>query len=520
MKYLKTLSAVHTRLDRLGDLPVFSATINHIQQISSSRESDAMALAMAVMKDANLSAKLLRLANSAHINRGRERIKVISRAVILIGFDEIKNLSVTLKLIECFSEANPNVDIGKLVLRSFLTGTIARELAANTQIDDIEETYTCGLLHGLGEIVLAFTLPDTYIRMLALRAEGKLSWSHIQVEELGAHFSDIGQDLAQSWGFPQNVVSSMDEMTASNLKGDQKLNHQLAACSQQILEQIYNPEGASGDDFTALLQRLSKVTGMRGDKLTGSLNRAFRNVYELTDEYGISPTRLIPPMAETADEQLNEFNRKLSYFIRTRAERHSGEDDTTPTTQRSQAPTAKAQEQNGRLQIQLQLLQEISRLVTEQTPLPTVFAKTAEAILQSSGCTRAGFSLLSPNHQQLSLKIARGSHTEALTQYFTMNRNSATEFFFRLVEKQSTLLVSDTREVGWAERLPEAFMHKVNPCGFILAPLGVENKVVGFLYADRALEAGPIDDDDFRCFSQFHMQIRMALGYARSRNSK
>ena len=66
MKYLKTLNAIHAKLGRLGDLPVFSATVNRIQQISSSKEADAMALAMAVMKDANLSARLLRLANSSH----------------------------------------------------------------------------------------------------------------------------------------------------------------------------------------------------------------------------------------------------------------------------------------------------------------------------------------------------------------------------------------------------------------------------------------------------------------------
>lgn len=516
MKFLKTLNAVHARLDRLGDLPVFSATINRIQQISSSKEADAMALAMAVMKDANLSAKLLKLANSAHVNRGNGRINVISRAVILIGFDEIKNLSVTLKLIECFTKTNPQVDIGHLVMRSFLTASIARELASKAGIDDIEETYTCGLLHGLGEIVIAFTLPDSYNRMLELRQQGEKSWSRIQIDELGGHFSDVGQDLAQSWGFPKSVVNSMDEMTAEDLKGDQRLNHQLASVSQQLLQQIYNREHSDRHDFSSLIDKLGQATGMNRDRMTGSLNRAFRTVCDLTEEYGISSKRLIPAVQDSGDEMLDDFNRKLSFYIHSRAESHDDDNDALDPKSAKSTPAAVTKEID--LQRQLQHLQEISALVTQQAPLPQVFAKAADAILESSGCTRTGFCLLSRDHQQLSMKIVRGSQTEPLADYFTLSRSRDSEFFFRLVERQSTLLVTDTREAGWSERLPDSFMRTVNPCGFVLAPLGVNNKVVGFLYADRSLEAGPVNDDDFRCFSQFHMQTRMALGYAQPRS--
>ena len=85
MKYQQTLNAVYAQLGKLGDLPIFSATVNRIRQISSSREADAMALAMAVMKDANLSAKLLKIANTPHYNRGHGNISVVSRAVVSKG---------------------------------------------------------------------------------------------------------------------------------------------------------------------------------------------------------------------------------------------------------------------------------------------------------------------------------------------------------------------------------------------------------------------------------------------------
>ncbi|NVK44141.1 MAG: HDOD domain-containing protein [Oceanospirillaceae bacterium] len=63
-----------------------------------------MALAMAVMKDPGLSAKRLRVAKSPGYNRGQGRIEVVSRAVILLGFERIKSLSMTLKPIESFDQ--------------------------------------------------------------------------------------------------------------------------------------------------------------------------------------------------------------------------------------------------------------------------------------------------------------------------------------------------------------------------------------------------------------------------------
>lgn len=72
--YQLTHKKIQAQLARLGDLPVFSATLNRIRELSSSEDSDAMMLAMAVMKDANLSARLLRVANTPSLIVVRVRL--------------------------------------------------------------------------------------------------------------------------------------------------------------------------------------------------------------------------------------------------------------------------------------------------------------------------------------------------------------------------------------------------------------------------------------------------------------
>lgn len=154
MKYTDTLKNIHRSLERLGDLPVFSATINRIQQISASEESDAMALAMAILKDASLSARLLKLANSPVYKRGQGQINVVSRAVVLLGFNQIKNISLTLKLIESFHDDNPDLDVPGMMMRQFLSANIAKEIAMKSQQSiDPEEAYIGALLFGLGKLL-------------------------------------------------------------------------------------------------------------------------------------------------------------------------------------------------------------------------------------------------------------------------------------------------------------------------------------------------------------------------------
>ncbi len=509
MKYLKTLNAIHAKLGRLGDLPVFSATVNRIQQISSSKEADAMALAMAVMKDANLSARLLRLANSTHYNRSSTRINVISRAVIMIGFDEIKNLSFTLKLIEAFNKTNPNTDVSALLMRSFLTAAISREIGIQAKIDDIEETYTCGLLHGLGEIIFACTLTDEYDRLLKLQRSSDTPWKRIQLDEIGGHFSDIGQELAQSWGFPPAVVQSMDSMTADAPKGNTRRNFEITSTVDKMLQQLYNQGKPGSIRFADLMNKLAETTGTSLDTVNKSLSQGYKMVCDMASEYGLSSSSLNPPLRDSGDNDLDEFARKASFYIHSQIQASPTQQQLTP------APATELLENpSERAQIQLNYLQEIGDLVTKNTPTPQLLNKVIEGVVASTSCDRAAFVMISKDRRQLIMRLGDGNCIDDLKSYFDIKLGEGDDFFFKVLSKQMTLLVTDTQESGWAERLPESFLTQANPNGFIMAPLLAGKRVIGFLYADRLIQSGPIDQEAFRIFNQFYMQAKMALAYA------
>lgn len=509
MKYQQTINAVYSRLDRLGDLPIFSATVNRIQQISSSRESDAMALAMAVMKDANLSAKLLKLANTPGYNRGQGSIKVVSRAVVLLGFDRIKSLTVTLKLIETLGQCHPDVDIGALQMRAFLSGALARELAQRCGGRDVEQTYLCGLLHNLGETVLAYTRPELYDRMLQLRQHSGDNWESVQLRVLGGHFSDIGQDLATSWGFPKAMVMTMDALTAEQLRGADRLDHRLVSLSSQLLELLHARGAYGGPGYTRLLKDIMAETRIDRDAVEQSISHAYKLVCDLALEYAV-PTRALVPPLDSSDPEVAELNRRTAYYIHSRLESH-GE----PSPAEPPAPTSPGVTVGSVQSLQLDYLQALGELLDAAASPQQILQKVVEAIIKSTGCDRAAFCLLDRDSRQLAVRLMGGEGQAPLRDYFKLNRGQGEgDFFFRLLGQGSTLLVSDIDQDDWRTRLPAGFLATVLPQGFILSPLLVGSRSIGFLYADRLRGQGAISVDDFRGFNRFFLQARLALAYA------
>ncbi|WP_432697975.1 HDOD domain-containing protein [Marinobacterium sp. YM272] len=502
MKYQETLNAVYAQLDSLGDLPIFSATVNRIQQISSSRESDAMVLAMAVMKDANLSAKLLKIANTPHYNRGHGNISVVSRAVVLIGFERIQNLSMTLKLIETFSEDQPETGIDKLLISAFLNAAIAREVAIRCGAMDAEQSYICGLLYRLGEIIVAYTLPERYRQMQAERALGNHSWSRIQLQELGGHFSDIGQDLTQGWGFPKTVVEAMDPMTAEHLRPSHKLNHLLAAGSHDLLEMIYYRDTGRELDYTQRIKQIAGNTGLTQDELEAAISDAFRQVCDLSVDYGLNPGALKPPFKGSGNSDLDELSRKLAFYISSRVE-SAGVSENVEKNESTRV---------NQSQLQLDYLAKMNHLLSTGASTTAVIEAAVEAIARCAGLQRVAFCLLSKDRRRLSARVVRGKDDDKLMDQLQLDLSKPVgQLFIRLTERGSTLLVEDCAEKGWAERLPAELARTLAPKGFIAGPLRIDDRPVGLFYADNTAAGAPLDEEAFRVFNQFLMQARLAL---------
>lgn len=514
MKYTETLKNIHRSLDRLGDLPVFSATVNRIQQISASEESDAMALAMAIMKDTGLSAKLIKLANSPMYKRGQGDITVVSRAVVLLGFNQIKNISLTLKLIESFHDANPDLDVPSMMMRQFLSANMAKELALKSRKSvDPEEAYMAALLFGLGEIMVACTLPDQYRKMLRLKERGDKKWPRIQAEVLGMSFSELGREMAAGWGYPKQILNTMTPTDLAHIDERSDLLATLPTLSHGLVQQLYGQDQHNEQPYDKIVDAVSLVGDIPFDDVGDITLQCFQQVAKVSRNYGLKARTLIPDFAETGNVAKDDMVRQLAFLAHNEVEQEEVEQ--TPSDQDMPAATTAESKRNSK---QLSYLNQLTELIAADGKIHEVFKLVVEAIGECGQFDRSMLCLLSKSNTHLSVKIIEGEDLEPLQTYFERDKSGkADDLFFKVLSKQVTLLVNDLDEGGWDKRLPAGFVKQVGCQGFVLIPLTMGKRVIGMLYADRLKGSGSVSEDDFNTFNQFSTQTRLALMYADSK---
>jgi len=547
----ETLKKIERRLTKLGDLPIFSASLNKVRHVSSDADSDAMSLAVEVMKDANLTTKLLRLANSSVYNRGLGKITVISRAVVLLGFETIRSLCLTLKLIESFHTEHHGFDMNSMLVNAFLTAGMTREVAEKAGVKNIEQSYICGLLHGLGEIIVAYTLPEKYQQILQSSEQSELSWSKIQLEHLGVSFNTVGQKLAVQWGFAGSVVNTMKDYRSTSEKSltdPVEINTALASLSNSSLDILYAKQNRQKKSLGEIYQSMADAVGIDRAEIEECMQQNFRNSCDLAKDYGIDMKLLMPPVQESGDALLNKMSRQLSFFAGTRSTNDEDEPASEPkidsvkkktvvkndvakkkdsadkkVTKNKPAEKKQSVEQvevSSNLQVQLSILQEITGLISSSAGVHHVFAKVLEGICQGLFFKRAVLCLLSADHLKLQVRLGAGENQDGLKEYFNLDVRDRRNLFVKVLREGNELLVKDVMSAEWKSMVSDDFIKNAKTNSFSIAALRAGDRIVGLFYADMGESGIDISDEMQQGFVQFVNQARLALQYAEMQRGK
>ena len=123
------LQLLETRVSGRGDLPVFRASVLEVVRLSEDTQCAASDIARVILQDQGFSVKVLRIANSPYYNRSDHSIKTISRAVVLLGVEVVRDICLGLGFVEVFQRHHPWIDLRRILARGYFTAVLTRELA-------------------------------------------------------------------------------------------------------------------------------------------------------------------------------------------------------------------------------------------------------------------------------------------------------------------------------------------------------------------------------------------------------
>lgn len=194
-------------IKKIKDVPAFPINSAKIISKISSTESSILDIAKEIETDPTLTANILRLANSAYF-AGPKTISTIREAVVLLGINRIHQLIIASAIFPTAGRPLRGYDLPAGELIKHLIGTaIASELLAKELKKEIPPyTFTVGLLHDIGKIVLGTFIEIDVEPIIKKAYDEKLSFEKAEKEILGIDHSEVGALLMQEWHFPNNLI--------------------------------------------------------------------------------------------------------------------------------------------------------------------------------------------------------------------------------------------------------------------------------------------------------------------------
>ncbi|MDP2878518.1 MAG: protein kinase, partial [Sulfuricella sp.] len=170
-----TLDFLLRRMRHKSDFPALSESVSAINRVASSDKESIDKLSNSILKDFALTNKILRLVNTAfYKSYGGGTISTISRAVIILGFDAVRNIAITLILFEHLQNKSHAAHLKDEFIRTLFSGALAKEMAKGS-VKDPEEAFICAMFHNLGRLLAMFYFPEEANAVTKIMAQKECS---------------------------------------------------------------------------------------------------------------------------------------------------------------------------------------------------------------------------------------------------------------------------------------------------------------------------------------------------------
>jgi HD-like signal output (HDOD) protein len=166
-------------------------------------------LVNAISVDPGITARLLRLVNSAYLNLA-VRVDNVRRAVNILGMQPMHDLVLATTVTRTFSALdNSSMDMRAFWVLSVCRAVYARLVAGRCNVLDRERLFVEGLLSDIGHQVMYLQLPEQSQAALQRAMENDEALASVEIDMLGLNYADVGGELMRAWEMSERLVDSV-----------------------------------------------------------------------------------------------------------------------------------------------------------------------------------------------------------------------------------------------------------------------------------------------------------------------
>jgi serine/threonine protein kinase len=487
-----TLEFLMRRMRHKSDFPTFSQCIAEINQKASVRDrsfTSASQLSNVIIKDYALTNKLLKLVNSAFYGSFAGAVTTVSRAVVILGFEQVRFAAASLMLFDHLQNKSQKAELEDAAVGSFMSAMIAKELGEKARIPSAEEAFICAMLHRLGKHLVIYYFPEEYEQIKRVMGQKGFDENAACRAVLGIPYDEIGSGVARAWKFPEKILRSMKRLPQG--KTEKPVSEEDYLCT---LSNFSNE----------LCQIVSHSDGEEKEKAITSLISRFDESLSVTKES-------VGPLLDSAREKLESYSAILN--INTKKSRllnklrnvypavtqatggakaaAGGPDADIPVPEFLQGlevseaaqPSESPQNPDG---ILLNGIQDITNTLLEDYEINDVITMILETMYRGFRFHHVLFCLLDKRHARMAARFGFGENIDKVIDDFQFPVNKKSPDVFNLgLSLGKDLAIDDARDPRIQRGLPEWYLKAFSSPAFMVCPITVNNISVGLVYADR-----------------------------------
>ena len=458
------------------NMPIFSHTVHCVAGMAGNEDRSLSELAWSILGDPALTTQVLRLANSIYYNPGSKRISTVTRALIRLGADKVKEICLEIALIEAVLPSLHKQKVAFEVSRAFHAAVQARRMAIQRNLAGPEEIFIAALLTRIGNIVFW-----CFAGEVGEKLENAMLHSdredRAEIEVLGFKLERLTLRLSRDWKLSDLLESALQDKKG---KDPRVRSIHLGCAVARACE-----KGWDSPRVREIIKEASDFLQLPEEETVETFHESARVAAEITRSCGAGKSSSLIPLPKEIPPPASPPVAEIEHLY-PKPDQH----------------------------IQLCSLRDLSTLVTfGRGDVNMVLSIVLEGIYRGIGMDRVVFALLTPDRQHLTGKHGLGCMDEGWVRKLKISMDpSAPNIFGHLLKKGGPIWVTSKPEGNIKSLLTKELSYLTGDGPFFAASVAIKSTVIGVIYADRNQSGRNLDEDSFESFTFFAQQANMSLG--------
>lgn len=454
-------------VDKLSraELPALASVVGDLQRLAREEKSSVKQLADVLLRDATLTSKVLRAASSVYFNPSCEPIRTVSRAIVLLGFDNVRLITLSVSLIDGLLGKANREQLLELLARSFHAAVQARNLSGYVLARDQEEVFIAALLYHLGELAF-WSCAGEQADSLAhsLRQPGTRFEETVQ-QLLGTSFRQLTQGLLKAWNLGE--LASLAQSSASNDPAVRAITLGVRISSAAL-------EGWECPQMEALVEQVAGFIGVSPEDALVQILASADETVEVAASFGAERLSALIPSTDPEHVRLRQQARKASLL------------------------------QPDLLLLQ-QSLQDLGLMASRGGELNLILDTLMKGLHQGAGLERVMLSVLAEEQTRFRCRLAVGEGSALWRESFVLpvDQPEQRHIFSYVLRTRETLWMGVPASHSLDELVPLPLRALLGQGMFFIAPILAGTREIGVLYADCRVSGRALQHEQFVAFQRF-----------------